>query len=260
MIEPTASPHTTSRTFTLWALALGAFSAAALFLVVLLFAEYGSAGIGVLMGWLLERLLKDRYAAIFAVAFIAAFGLPIPAGAMLMASAFYATQGVFSLPLVVLVGTVASVGGDLAGYGLSRLYGAEFFRGIGLGWLLRAPEIGRLERLTDEHPAAAVFVTRFMTTVAPASNVIIGLAKVPFRTFLLFDALGQLGEVGLNVAIGAVFGSRWESLYKVFGRTGVAFGAVAVVAAIVYFRRIRRRHARGAGNDAGTQGGPAVRV
>lgn len=224
---------------TLWALILGLFSATILFLAVLLVEEYGRPRLGALMFWLLGVVREQRYLALFAISYIAAFALPLPSISVLMASAFAARTGEFDLALVMLVGIAGTVAGDNLGYWLGRRYGEEFLRWLGLGRMLDSATAKGLKERVREHPVATVFWTRFTTSIASATNLLAGLVKLPYDTFLLYDILGESILVIAGCAIGAFGGRQWEHLHKVFGGAGLALVGALAIAAILSWRGLR---------------------
>ncbi|HTK04594.1 MAG TPA: DedA family protein [Candidatus Eisenbacteria bacterium] len=229
---------------TLWALALGFFAAAVLFLCVLLVEEYGGPRLGAMMFWLLGVVREQRYLALFAISYIAAFALPLPSISVLMASSFAARTGEFDLALVMLVGIAGTVAGDNLGYWLGRRYGEEFLRWLGLGRMLDSAEAKGLKERVRAHPVATVFWTRFTTAIASATNLFAGLVKLPYDTFLLYDILGESILVIVGCTIGALGGREWERLHKVFGGAGLALVGALAIAAILSWRGIRGYRSR----------------
>lgn len=223
---------------TLWSFVLGILSAGALFLLVLLFEEYRDLRLGALMYWLLGIVREFRYVGLFAISYLAAVILPLPAGAVIMAAGFESRRGVFDAGLVALVGAAGMVAGDNFGYWLARRYGERFLRTVGFGRLLGSRFVGRVMDGIDRHPAATVFLSRFVTTAAPVANLLVGLRRVPYPTFLAFDVLGEGAVVLANVAVGAYFEERWEYFYKLFGLSGLIVLCLLVLSAVLSVRGV----------------------
>ncbi|HEX2639629.1 MAG TPA: hypothetical protein VHL50_03610, partial [Pyrinomonadaceae bacterium] len=53
-------------------------------------------------------------------------GLPIPGETILLAAGFFAADGHFSLPLVMLIAAVGAVTGDNIGFAIGHHYGRNF--------------------------------------------------------------------------------------------------------------------------------------
>jgi membrane protein DedA with SNARE-associated domain len=70
-----------------------------------------------------------------------------------------------------------------------------------------------------------------MTGIAPAVNVVCGFTLLPYREFLLFEALGEFTEVTFFAVIGYVFGSNWEY----FSQLSDKFWIVIVVGTLFSF-------------------------
>ena len=78
-----------------------------------------------LFGSFLTFLLLYKYMALFAIAFAAAFLPPLPASTTLAAAGAFASQGYFDLTSVLIVGFVANILGDTAGYVIAQQHGEK---------------------------------------------------------------------------------------------------------------------------------------
>lgn len=163
-----------------------------------------------ILGDLLSFLLLYKYAALFAIGYVAAVALPIPASTTLVAAGGFASQGYFDISLVLTTAFLANVSGDATGYFLARRYGEKVFHKIGLSRVLRSTAFKKTEAYMRLFPQSVIFITRFLTEVGPAVSILSGLSGVRARTFLTFAFLGEVVYVLLFGLIGYYLGSEWE--------------------------------------------------
>ncbi len=146
-------------------------------------------------GSLLTLLLLYKYVGLFLIAFVAAFAVPIPASTTLAAAGAFASQGYLSLGGVLLVAFLGNIAGDAAGFLIARFYGEKALHAIGLGRVLRSLPYRKVKKYIIEFPQSLIYFTRFLTQFGPAVNILSGLSQVPYRTFFIFDFLGEASYV-----------------------------------------------------------------
>jgi membrane protein DedA with SNARE-associated domain len=166
---------------------------------------------------LLAALLHYGLPALFGVNVIAAIGAPIPASLMQIAAGSFALQGEMILWQVFLVASTAAVVGDQIGYGLARWGGRGLLTRIGhkIGG---DDKILKAEALAKRWGGPGIFLSRWLvTSLGPWLNVTSGIAEYPWRRFILWDVLGDLLWVALNVMLGYIFSGRVQALAEVLG-------------------------------------------
>lgn len=151
-----------------------------------------------------------------------------------MASGAFAAQGYLDLPSILLYGFFASVLGDVSGYVISLRYGREILIRIGFKSLLVSERFTAVENIFTRHSVSAIFLSRFLATgLGPAINILAGLAKIPYRKFLLFDILGEFLYITLYIGLGYVFGDQWETISKILGNATTVL--VLIVLLLILF-------------------------
>lgn len=197
-----------------------------------------------IIGPFLSFLLLYKYGALFIIAFVAALAIPIPASTTLLAAGAFASQGYLQLEWVITAALLGNVAGDVTGYVLAQRYGEEVLHRLGFGRVLRARRYHQLKGYIYNYPEPLIFITRFLTEAGPAVNILAGLSKVPVRTFILFDVLGEVSYVLLNALLGYSLGTQWEQstgfLIKV-AITVIPIGLTINLIQILIFRRRRVR-------------------
>ncbi|NUP40220.1 MAG: DedA family protein, partial [Streptomyces sp.] len=108
----------------------------------------------------------------------------------------------------------------------------------------RAERVEKARDLIRRRGPAAVFVGRFVALFRSLVPALAGASNMPYRTFLLYNALGGLVWGVGNAVLGYAAGAAYQRAESLVGRTvALAFAAIVVVALVVWrVRRHRRSH------------------
>jgi membrane protein DedA with SNARE-associated domain len=165
-------------------------------------------------------------------------GVPIPGETALITAAVLASQGKLEIVLVIALAAVGAIVGDNIGYLIGRKWGR---------WLLERPGLFHRQRLEvlavgepffKRHGPKAVFFGRFLLGLRTWASWLAGGTRMPWRSFVLWNALGGISWATLIGMIGYLIGDSAGSALKDFGLYGVVAVVLAVGGAIV----LRRRH------------------
>jgi membrane-associated protein len=162
--------------------------------------------------------------------------LPIaPGETVVLAAGVLAADGVLSLPLVVCAGTIGSVLGDNLSYGLGTSLGRRVERRLFSSPRARE-RVEWARRQLRERGAAIIVVARFVPGGRTATTFSAGALDMPWRRFLVVDALAALLWATYVSLLGYFGGSTFEeSLWKPM------LAAVAVAAAVALVAELLRR-------------------
>lgn len=169
------------------------------------------------------------YGALAALIFGESAGFPLPGETALVAAALLAGSGHLSLPIVVAIAAAAAMLGDNLGYWLGRRFGRDVIV-RGPGWLSRhsAGAVKRSEAFFARHGGKAVFLGRWVTGVRVAVAVVAGAAEMPWRRFLVFNALGALTwSASIATAVALIGAAAAAAVFA----TGMAIVIVALAVA-----------------------------
>ncbi len=182
------------------------------------------------------------YAALAALVFLESAGLPVPGETALLSAAFAAAHGTLSLPVVVLCAAIAGILGDNLGYSLGRRFGRGWLERNGR-WIFLSPAgLERMDAFFVRFGPAAVTIARFVTGVRVIAAIAAGAARMPWRRFLLFNAIGAVMWAGTVGGVGYAIGRGYGQFSARVGHAGfvllVAVGGAAL--AVWAFRRALR--------------------
>jgi membrane-associated protein len=167
-------------------------------------------------------------------------GFVIPGETAAVLAGVGAGLGHVALPLSIVVVVLAAIIGDSVGYEVGRL----FFGPRVLTSRLLAPHRHRIERaqaFLRRRGGIAVFLGRFTAFFRAMMPALAGAAGMPYRRFLLWNAIGGLVWGTGFVLLGYAAGASYEEVESQVGRgVAIALAAIVVLAVVVWRVRARR--------------------
>jgi membrane protein DedA with SNARE-associated domain len=177
---------------------------------------------------------------LFAVVLLESFGFPLPGETALIAFGVLASQGHYSIVVVIAVAAAGAIVGDNLGYSLiGRLGGRRLFERWG-PLRRRADRIlPPTEELMRKHGGKVVFFGRFVTILRYTAAWVAGISGMPWRKFLFWNAAGGIcwaTLVGLVAYYAGGAAADAIQRYGIYAAVVVA-GAVLVFFLITHFGR-----------------------
>ena len=163
--------------------------------------------------------------------YIATFaGSLIEGETLLILSGLAAHRGYLSFPVVVAVGALGGMLGDLGFFLLGRHYGA----GLLARFPKYAPVADRVRGMIERHPNATILAVRFMYGLRTAGPAIIGTTHIPFARFAALNAVGAVLWGLCWAGAGYLLGKAAEQLLGDLARIErELFGGAIVLAVLV---------------------------
>jgi len=163
---------------------------------------------------------------LFAVVMLESFGIPLPGETALIAFGVLASQGHYSIWVVIAVAAAGAIVGDNLGYWLiGRLGGRRLF--LRHPWLSRYASrvLPRAERIMDRHGGKTVFFGRFIAILRFTAAWVAGLGRMDWWKFLFWNAAGGIAwatAVGLVAYYAGKAAADAIQRYGIFAAAGVA--------------------------------------
>ena len=170
---------------------------------------------------------------LFAVVMLESFGIPLPGETALIAFGVLASQGHYSIVAVIAVAAAAAIIGDNLGYELiGRKGGRRLFERWGP--LRRRAEriLPPTEALMAKHGGKVVFFGRFITVLRYTAAWVAGIAGMPWRKFLFWNAAGGICWATL---VGLVSYYAGGAAADAIQRYGIYAAAVVAGAVLIFF-------------------------
>lgn len=196
--------------------------------------------------------ILDRwgYLAIGGVIGVESFGVPAPGQTIMVAASIYAGAGRMNIWLVAIISFVAAVIGDNIGYWIGLRGGRKAVHRWGKYIFVTPERLDRAEKFFARRGNRIIVVARFIDGLRQLNGVIAGITKMPWRTFLLYNAIGAFLWVGWWCTVAHLLGTHIVKIMEHAHKySWVAFVLIVLAIggyAFWHVRHIRRRRARSA--------------
>ncbi len=185
------------------------------------------------------------YLAVAFLLFVEDFGVPAPGETVLIAASVYAGAGRLNIVAVGVIAFAAAVLGDNTGYAIGHFGGRALVLRYGRYVRLTEERLAKAEGFFIRRGGAIVTVARFIEGLRQANGIVAGTTGLPWRKFLLFNALGAALWVGTWTSVGYFAGDHIETIYRQVSRYSLYLLVAAVVLVIAWAaNRYRRNRAR----------------
>jgi membrane protein DedA with SNARE-associated domain len=165
-------------------------------------------------------------------------GFVVPGETAAILGGVAASIGHVQLPVIIIVVVAAAIIGDSVGYEVGARFGPKL---LSVGPLRkREKSLQNARALLARRGGTAVFLGRFIAFFRAVMPALAGIAHMPYRRFLAFNAAGGLTWGLGSVLLGYLAGDSYSAVEKVAGRaTAIGVAVIALIALVVW--RIRRR-------------------
>jgi membrane protein DedA with SNARE-associated domain len=159
---------------------------------------------------------------------------------------FMASQGEFSLPVILVINSVGALLGSGICYWIGVAGGKPFLVKYGKYFLVRQHDIARTEAFFAKHGKATILIGRFLPVIRHVISVPAGIARMPLRGFFLQTFIGSTVWGGTLILLGYYVGANWETFAKPLKRVDLLLGVILVLALVALGIRfmVRRRRER----------------
>jgi membrane-associated protein len=167
------------------------------------------------------------------------FGVPVPAGVLLIAAGALVRQGFMDWQAAFLCAWLGALLGDVLSYTMGR-WVAQWVRGrlserYAAVW-------HRAEERFRNHGGWAVFTTSWLIRgLAIPTNLAAGSSRYPIQRFIAWSAAGKLVWILLHAGLGYAFARQWQFVGETMSRWGdwLGLGVAAGLGAYLLLRRLR---------------------
>lgn len=127
-------------------------------------------------------------------------GFFLPGDSVLFTAGFLASQGILSLPALIIICFIAAVAGDSTGYTFGRKVGKKIFNKED-SILFHKDHIRKAQEFYKKNGPKAIVIARFIPVVRTFAPIVAGVGEMEYRTFITYNILGGLlWATGLNLA------------------------------------------------------------
>jgi membrane protein DedA with SNARE-associated domain len=198
--------------------------------------------------FLTSVMTSGGYTALIIFAFVEACCIPISSEITFAFAGVLASQGKFSLALVIIIGTLAEMGGSLTSYAVGRRGGRHLLDRYGNWVLVTRSDLDRAERLFAGRGSWAVAIARALPIVRCFASFGAGVVEIPVWPFTIYSLIGTTAwATGLSL-LGYQLGDTVSRFFKSFSLVGGVL-VVLLLAGLIAHRVHAIRKDRERGDD-----------
>jgi len=169
-------------------------------------------------------------------------GIPFPGETMLLVAAIYAgTTHRLAIPLVIAAAALGAILGDNIGYWVGREGGYRLLRRYGHYLHIDERRVKLGQYLFRKHGGKVVFFGRFIAVLRAWAAFLAGTNRMPWGSFLLYNALGGIIWATLYGLGGYFLGDNIHRLTGPIGPITIVLGLLITLASLVFVRRNEQR-------------------
>jgi len=165
-------------------------------------------------------------------------GLVLPGETALLVAGYFCHEGVLKLPVMIAVAVVCAIAGDSVGYEFGRWFGPRL-KTTRLGRFVGPARWEKAEGFLRRHGGKAVLLGRSVAVLRALVPSMAGMARMPYRTFLPWNATGGILWGSGCVLLGYAFANALGAVERYLTWAPI----VVIVLLIAYFiyREISKR-------------------
>jgi undecaprenyl-diphosphatase len=184
------------------------------------------------------------YPVLMLVVGMEALGVPLPGETAVILAGLAAASGRLSIVLVIVLASAAAIIGDNIGFQIGRRGGRALLERPGRFYEERQRVLELGDPFFERHGPKAVFFGRWLAGLRIWASWLAGASAMPWRSFLLWNALGGISWA-TSVSLASYYGGKGvENVLSQIGLYGLIVGAVlAAIAGVLYWRHRRARRA-----------------
>jgi membrane-associated protein len=147
---------------------------------------------------------------------------------------FLASQGLFSMPILLIGCFLAAVLGDNVGYAFGHKFGRKLFQKED-SFFFRKENLLKTEDFYKKHGAKTIVLARFIPIIRTFAPIVAGLAGMDYKNFLRYNVIGGvLWGVGVTSA-GYFLGKAIPGAEHYLLPIVIGIVIVSVIPAIIHY-------------------------
>ena len=186
------------------------------------------------------------YPGLFLLIVLESTMIPIPSLLVMPFAGYLASQGTFSLPVILVLNAVAAMTGSLISYAIGAVGGTPLLKRYGKYMFIRQKDLEKTHSYFEKYGGRTVFIARFLPVVRHLISIPAGIARMPLLPFIGLTVAGASIWGGGLMVLGYELGSQWDVIESKAKRIDLVVALVIVVAIVAITLRflLKRRRER----------------
>jgi membrane-associated protein len=134
-------------------------------------------------------------------------GFFFPGDTLLLTAGVFAGQGKLPLIVTIVIVALAAILGDNTGYHIGKRYGRQLFKKPD-GLIFKQEYVQKAELFYEKHGSKTMLLAHFLPIIRTFTPAVAGVARMNYKQFFLFDAIGDSAWAAIVTLIGYWFGTK----------------------------------------------------
>jgi membrane-associated protein len=117
-------------------------------------------------------------------------GFFLPGDTLLFTVGLLASQGHFSLPILLILGIIGAISGDSLGYYFGRKVGPQIFSPEKKRRFLNQSHLTKAQDFYDKHGVKTIILARFTPFARTFAPILAGVSNMDYKLFVTYNILG----------------------------------------------------------------------
>lgn len=195
-------------------------------------------------------VLSMGYPGLFALIMLESTLIPIPSELIMPFAGYLAHTGDFSLPVILVINSVAALVGSGICYWIGKAGGKPLLMKYGKFMGVRKKDIERTETYFARHGKSTILIGRFLPVVRHIISIPAGIARMPLVPFFVQTFIGATIWGTVLMLIGYELGN-WAVIAEKLKHVDLLIGVAIIVVLLALGIRfvLSRRRERGVGEN-----------
>ena len=133
------------------------------------------------------------------------FGFFFPGDSLLFTAGIFASQGFFSITILLIGCIIAAIIGDSVGYWSGRKYGRKLFD-RDAGFFFKKKRLYDAEIFYEKHGKSTIIIARFVPIIRTFAPIVAGIGNMQYSHFISYNIFGGIFWVSLVLLSGYFLG------------------------------------------------------
>jgi membrane-associated protein len=192
---------------------------------------------------LLAIITTAGYFGLFAIVFAESglfFGFFLPGDSLLFTAGFLASQGTISIGLLLPLLIIAAISGDSVGYAFGSRIGPKIFTKKESRFF-KPDHVTRAHEFFVKYGKKAIVLARFLPILRTFVPIIAGVAKMPYREFIMYNIIGGISWVSSMLLLGYFLGRQVPDAEKYLHPIIIVIIIVSFLPMLNEIRKVRKK-------------------
>ncbi len=193
-------------------------------------------------GFIIHVVSNLGYLGIVFLMMVQTIAIPIPSEVIIPFAGFLASTGRFNIWLIALLGACGTALGGSAAYYIGYKGGRPLVEKYGKTIMVSEHDIAITDRFFARFGSSAAFLGQLLPIVRSFICFPAGIARVPFKKFIIFTFLGSFVWCLMLSFIGMKLGQNWADLHSRFQKFDYLVVALIIIGIIWWvWRHVKNR-------------------